>query len=99
MDRTIYVDILEMGESLVRFWESKYESFRPQQPATLCWTEDDRKNRVEPGYNDIGIYDTSSITSDNCRTNSPLLCIILYSSVITTLVYNNTKYTVPFITS
>jgi hypothetical protein len=54
---------------------------------------------IEPGYNDIGLYDTSLIQSDIVvRINSSLLAITLYSSVTTTLVCNDTKYSVPFTT-
>jgi hypothetical protein len=31
---------------------------------TEIWEACKERNRVEPGYNDIGLYDTSSITSD-----------------------------------
>jgi hypothetical protein len=55
---------------------------------------------VEPGYNDIGLYNTSFMASDilwyqlipHCST------IKLHKSVITTLVYNDTKCSVPFMT-
>jgi hypothetical protein len=40
--------------------------------------------KVEPGYNDIGLCDTSPIASDILCTNSSLLSITLYSSVTTT---------------
>jgi hypothetical protein len=54
---------------------------------------------VEPGYNDIGLYDTSSIASDiDVPINSSLLTVTLYFSVITTLVYNDIKYSVPLMT-
>jgi hypothetical protein len=54
---------------------------------------------VKPGYNDFALYDTSSIASDIViPINSSLLTITLYSSVITTLVYNDTLYSVPFMT-
>ena len=43
------------------------------------------KNIVEPGYNDIGLCDTSSIASD-----------ILWYHVIKTLVYKEAKYSVPY---
>jgi hypothetical protein len=57
------------------------------------------ENRVEPGYNEIGLYDTSSITRYSVvPINSSLLTTTLYSSVITTLVYNDTKYSVAFMT-
>jgi hypothetical protein len=56
-------------------------------------------NTAEPGYNDIGLYDASPITSDIVvPINSTLLTITLYPSFITTLVYNDTKYSVPFMT-
>jgi len=56
-------------------------------------------NTEEPGYNNIGLYDTSSITSDILvQINSSMLITTLYSSVITTLVYNDTKYLVLFMT-
>jgi hypothetical protein len=41
---------------------------------------------VEPDYDDIRIYDISSIT------------ITLYSLVMTTLAYDNAEYSVPFMT-
>jgi hypothetical protein len=47
---------------------------------------------VESGYNDIGLGDTSSIASDI------LLTVTLFSSVTTTPVYNDTKYSFPFMT-
>jgi hypothetical protein len=41
--------------------------------------------RVAPGYNDFGLYDTSSIASDIVvQINSSLLTATLYCSVITT---------------
>ena len=42
---------------------------------------------VEPGYNDFGLYDTSSITSEFCGTNTSLLTVTSYSPVITTSLY------------
>ena len=48
----------------------------------------------EPGYNDIGLYDTSYITSDVLCFS--LLTIIVHFSVIIPLGYNDTKYSVPF---
>jgi len=33
--------------------------------AKCAWSDlDNPRNRVQPGYNDIGLYDTSSIASD-----------------------------------
>jgi hypothetical protein len=57
-------------------------------------------NTVEPGYNDMGLCDTSSynVRFSVVTINSSLLTITLQSSVITTLVYNDTKYSVPFMT-
>jgi hypothetical protein len=52
---------------------------------------------VKPGYNDIRLCDTSYITSV-VQINSSLLTITIYSSVTTTLVYNDTKHSVPFMT-
>jgi hypothetical protein len=51
-------------------------------------------NAVEPAYNDIGLCDNSPITSDFSVVpiDSSLLTTTLYSSVITKLVYNDTKY-------
>jgi hypothetical protein len=51
-------------------------------------------NIDEPGYNDIGVSDTCSVVP----VNSSLLTVTLYSSVRTTLVYNDTIYSVPFVT-
>ena len=53
---------------------------------------------VKPGYNDITVDDTSPIDSDFfvAQIHSSLLTVTLYFSVITTLVYNDTKYSVPF---
>jgi hypothetical protein len=57
------------------------------------------ENTVEPGYNDIGLYDTSPIASEIVvPINSSLLNITLQYSVIITLVYNDTKYSVLFMT-
>jgi hypothetical protein len=44
------------------------------------------KKRIEPGYSDIGLYDTLLIESiySVVPINSSLLIITLYSSVITT---------------
>jgi hypothetical protein len=54
---------------------------------------------LEPYYNDIGLRDTSPITSHIVVPVSfSLLTITLYSSVRTTLVYNGTEYFVPFMT-
>jgi hypothetical protein len=39
-----------------------------------------------------------SVTQSVVPINSSLLTVTLYSSVITTLVYNDTKYSVPFMT-
>jgi len=51
-------------------------------------------NVVEPGYNDIGLYDTSSIASHSLVVpiNSSLLTTILNTSVITILGFNDTRY-------
>jgi hypothetical protein len=53
---------------------------------------------VEPAYNDIGLCDilAYSVRYSAVPINSSLLTITLYFSVITTLVYNDTKYSVPF---
>jgi hypothetical protein len=57
------------------------------------------EHTVEPGYNDIGLNDTSSIASGIVvPINSSLLTITLCSSIIMTLVYNDTKYSVSFMT-
>jgi len=53
---------------------------------------------VELGYNDIGLCDTPSITSDILWFDFLPLVVILCSSVITTLVYNDAEYSVPFVT-
>ena len=58
-------------------------------------------NRVEPGYNDIGLCETSStfvVRNSVVATNSPLLTITLYSSVRTTSVYDDTKCSFPVVT-
>jgi hypothetical protein len=57
-------------------------------------------NIVESNYKDIGLYDTSPIASVIMwyQINSSSLTITLYSSLITTVVYNDTKYSVPFMT-
>jgi hypothetical protein len=58
-----------------------------------------RKKYSQTRLNDIRLHDTSSITSDIVvPINSSPLTITLHSSVITTLVYNDTKYSVPFMT-
>ena len=52
-------------------------------------------SREEPGYNDIGLCDTSSITSYIVYSVVPisfsLLTCTLFSSVRTTVIYNATK--------
>jgi hypothetical protein len=55
-------------------------------------------NMVQPGYNDIRLYDTSHIASAMVVRIffSSLLTITLYSLVTKTLVHNDTKYSVPF---
>ena len=52
-----------------------------------------KRNTVEPGYNNIGLYDTSLITSDIGGTtiNSSLLIVTLYSPVLTTSVYTTPR--------
>jgi hypothetical protein len=48
-------------------------------------------NTVEPGYSDIGSCDISPIVRySEIQTNSSSLTTTLYSSVITTLVFNDT---------
>jgi hypothetical protein len=54
--------------------------------------------RVDPGYKDIGLYTTSPIASDIVVPTNSSLLIIGYPSVKTTLIYNDTKYSVPFMT-
>jgi hypothetical protein len=49
---------------------------------------------VKPGYNDIGLYDISSVPSDILRYE-----LIPVNHNITLLVYNDTKYSAPFMTS
>jgi hypothetical protein len=44
-------------------------------------------NTVEPGYNDIGLYDASLIESDFCGTNQ----FVTVNHNITHLGYNNTR--------
>jgi len=52
---------------------------------------------VEPAYNDIGLCVTSSIALDILWYNDPsLLTVTLLSSVRTTLFYNDTKCSAPF---
>ena len=48
---------------------------------------------MKPGYNDIGLYDTSPIETD-------ILCyqLIRHSWILTTLVCNDTIYSVPLMT-
>ena len=50
---------------------------------------------VENGYNEISLYDTSSVTTDNLWYQLiPQLAITLYylvKSVRTTFIYNDTK--------
>ena len=57
-------------------------------------------SKYKPGYNDIGLCDTAFTTSDILwyQINSSLSTMTVHFSVITTLVYNDTKYSVPFIT-
>jgi hypothetical protein len=56
-------------------------------------------NVIEPVYNDIGLYDTSSIASYILWYQFiHHFTITLHTSVITTLVYNDTKYSVPLMT-
>jgi len=56
------------------------------------------ENTFEPGYNEIGLCDISNIafTSSLAQINPSLLATTLYSPVITTLVYNVTKYSLGF---
>jgi hypothetical protein len=49
---------------------------------------------VEPGYNDIGLYDTSLIASDILWYQLIPRC---YLNIVL-LVYNDTKYSVSFVT-
>jgi hypothetical protein len=55
---------------------------------------------VEPGYNELGLRGTSPIASDILWYQFSSLClsITLHCSVITTLVYNDTIYSVPVMT-
>ena len=48
---------------------------------------------VKPGYNDIDLCDTLSVASDIVL---PINSIPLYFSVIIALVYNDRKYSFPF---
>jgi hypothetical protein len=50
---------------------------------------------VGPRYNDVGVYDISPIESDVLWYEQFVLTITLYSSVITTFVYNDTVFS-PF---
>jgi hypothetical protein len=62
-----------------------------------CLPNDERT--VERGYNDRFIrHFAYSLIYSVAQINSSLLTITLYSSVITTLVYNDTNYSIPFIT-
>jgi hypothetical protein len=86
---------LFLKNDYVRIWRDIYFAFDIQHliipPLKL--------STVESGYNDIDLYYTSSITSDSVvPINSSLLTITVYYSIITTLVYNDTKYSVPFMT-
>ena len=45
-------------------------------------------NRVEPGYNVIGLYDTSPKTSDILGSSSSLVTTTLHSSIRKTFVYH-----------
>jgi hypothetical protein len=66
-----------------------YQEKRNGKMCNILHTEGTRYT-VEPSYNDIGLYDTSSIASDILLPmDSSLLTITLHSSVITILVYND----------
>jgi hypothetical protein len=55
--------------------------------------------KIEPGYNDIGFYATSSMESDIFITNEFLIdTITLHSSAKITLSYSDTKCSVSFMT-
>jgi hypothetical protein len=55
---------------------------------------------LESGYNDIGLCDTLPLASDILwyQLIPYLLTITLHSLAITTFVYNDRKYSVPFMT-
>jgi hypothetical protein len=54
-------------------------------------------NTVVPGYNDIGLCDSSTIALDNLYYQLILTVnVTLYSLVRKTLVYSNTEYSAPF---
>jgi len=60
--------------------------------AKFAWSDmDNPRNRVQPGYNNIGLYDTSLITSVVLPINSSLLTVMLHCSVITTSVYTTPR--------
>ena len=47
--------------------------------AKCAWSDlDNPRNRVQPGYNDIGLYDTSSIASDIVWCQLTARCIYLF---------------------
>jgi len=58
----------------------------PEQMIAKQYLKSLFKNTVEPGYNDIGLYDTSYMASSYSviHINSLLLTVTLYSPVITT---------------
>ena len=56
------------------------------------------ETKVEPSYNDTGLCHTSSIVADILWYQLiPLLTVTVYYLVIATLVYNDIKYSFPFI--
>jgi hypothetical protein len=60
----------------------------------------DDRYTVELGYNEIEFirYLAYSVRYSVVAINSSLLAVTLYSSVITTLFYNDTKYSLYFMT-
>jgi hypothetical protein len=77
-----------LNRSFVNYWKERH--MRHNTPYL-------RHTTVEPGYNNVGLCDTSFIASDIVvPIYSSVLTTTLFSSVITTLVLNDTKYAVPF---
>jgi hypothetical protein len=63
------------------------ELYRYADPTVIL--PGNKRSTVQPGYNDIGLSDTSFLTSDTVLPiNSSLLTITSYSSLIATLVCN-----------
>ena len=77
---------------------TSYEPERCQHQKDYYAITDD-EYAVKPGYNEVGFIQLAyNVRYIVVPTNSSLLALTLHSSVNTTLVYNDTNYSVPFMT-